>query len=123
MTYAVRRGDFLFQAPLSFYSKPLQWDLSPGYETTGEGFGRPMHEACIVCHSGRARSVPGRDGLYENPPFAEPAVGCENCHGPGALHVKERQGAASGRREADRSIVNPARLNARLADDICMKCH
>lgn len=119
MSFAVRRGNYLFQAPLSFYSKPHTWELSPGFETTGEGFGRPLHEACIVCHSGRPQAIPGREGLYKDPPFAEMAVGCENCHGPGALHV--RRGTA--RSKTDGSIVNPARLSAQLADDICMRCH
>jgi hypothetical protein len=66
--------------------------------------------------------VPRRDGLFEDPPFAELAIGCENCHGPGALHVAERtRGAAVT--IPDTSIVNPRRLPARLAEDICMQCH
>ena len=32
-TYLVRRGDHLFQAPLSYYSRAAKWDLSPGYES------------------------------------------------------------------------------------------
>ncbi|HVW83347.1 MAG TPA: tetratricopeptide repeat protein, partial [Bryobacteraceae bacterium] len=56
-----------------------------------------------------------------NPPFTEAAIGCENCHGPGELHIRERgKGAAP---LPDTTIVNPARLPARLAEDICMMCH
>lgn len=121
ISFAVRRGNHLFQAPLSFYAKTRQWDLSPGFEETGEGFGRPIYEACIVCHSGRPQAIANREGLYRDPPFSELAIGCENCHGPGELHVSER---ARGLRAApDTSIVNPARLPARLAEDICMQCH
>ncbi|MGA8599707.1 MAG: tetratricopeptide repeat protein [Bryobacteraceae bacterium] len=121
MSFAVQRGDHLFQAPLSFYARMGKWDLSPGFEHTDLGFNRPLYDACITCHAGRPQAVPDRDGLYKNPAFQELAVGCENCHGPGELHVAER--AKGGKRVPDDSIVNPARLPARLAEDICLKCH
>jgi len=38
----VRRGDYLFQAPRSFYSKPKTWGPSPGYEQVDLGFNRPI---------------------------------------------------------------------------------
>src|SRR5207245_8606257 len=37
-SYIVRRGDYLFQAPLSFYTRTQKWDLSPGYEFGDYGF-------------------------------------------------------------------------------------
>ena len=116
LTFLIRRGGYLFQAPLSFYSKTGKWNLSPGYESVDLGFTRPAPEACIVCHSGRSRAVPHRDGEYQDPPFDELAIGCENCHGPGAEHVKAL-------RRHTGAIVNPAKLSARLAEDICMNCH
>ena len=120
-SYVVRRGDYLFQAPLSYYTKIQKWDLSPGFESSDQGFNRPIYDACITCHAGRPQPIPRRDGLYRNPAFLELAIGCENCHGPGQLHVAERsRGHAAS---PDTSIVNPARLPARLAEDICMKCH
>ncbi|MDE3166234.1 MAG: hypothetical protein KGN36_10535, partial [Acidobacteriota bacterium] len=121
ISFAVRRGDYLFQAPLSFYTRTRDWNLSPGYEDSAGGFNRPIQEACIICHAGRPRAVAGRDGLYLDPAFAELAIGCENCHGPGERHI-----AAMERGDApphDPGIVNPARLPARLAEDICMRCH
>jgi hypothetical protein len=121
ISFAVRRGDYLFQAPLSYYAKSRTWNLSPGFEKADEGFSRPIYEACIVCHAGRPQTVPLRDGLYRDPPFAELAIACENCHGPGQLHVQERGRGTQAL--PDTSIVNPARLPARLAEDICMKCH
>jgi hypothetical protein len=122
ISFVVRRGNYLFQAPLSYYAGSKRWDLSPGYEESGEGFNRPIYEYCIVCHSGRPKPVPRRDGLFEDPPFAELAIGCENCHGPGALHVDERSRGAAVTMP-DTSIVNPHRLPARQAEDICMQCH
>ena len=118
-TYMVRRGDYLFQAPLSYYSRAGKWELSPGYEFADYGFSRAVPAACIACHSGRPQPVFGQDGRYREPPFRELAIGCENCHGPGQLHVSE---LGKGPKSAG-SIVNPAKLAARMAEDICMNCH
>jgi tetratricopeptide (TPR) repeat protein len=121
--HIIRRGDYLFQAPLSFYARPKTWGLSPGYETDNLGFNRPVLEECIVCHSGMPQPVPGRYGLYKNPPFRELAIGCENCHGPGGLHVSERAQGSPVASGFDSTIVNPSKLPAWLADNICMNCH
>ena len=114
-SFIVQRGDYLFQAPLSYYSKPARWELSPGYEFADYGFNRPIAAGCIYCHSGAPNVIPDRNGLFGNPPFRELSIGCENCHGPGARHI-----AAKGARAA---IVNPKRLPADRADEICMNCH
>jgi hypothetical protein len=131
-TYIVERGNYLFQAPLSFYSKTQSWELSPGYEVRDQGFSRPVVMQCLVCHSGRPAPAPGAEQpsspfysdpfMGMHPPFAELAIGCENCHGPGELHVKERLAGVpiSG---VDTAVVNPARLSPALANDVCMPCH
>ena len=121
--HIIQRGDYLFQAPLSFYTRPKTWGLSPGYESNNLGFSRPVLEECIVCHSGLPQAVPGRYGLYKNPPFRELAIGCENCHGPGGLHVSERAQGTPVASGFDSTIVNPSKLPAWLADNICMNCH
>jgi hypothetical protein len=122
MGAVVRRGNYLFEAPLSFYSSTQSWALSPGYQYGDYGFNRPILPACINCHSGRPRPAPSGNGRFLDPPFSQLAVGCENCHGPGATHIaKMKQGlfhSASGP-----SIVNPAKLTPWLADNICMGCH
>ena len=117
----VLQDHYLFQAPLSFYSKPKKWGPSPGYEATDLGFNRPILAGCIFCHAGRANAVAGANGKYADPPFAELSIGCENCHGPGAAHIRamtETQTAAN-----NAQIVNPARLSPYLANNICMACH
>jgi len=53
ISFVVRRGDHLFQAPLSYYAATKTWDFSPGFLQSGEGFNRPIYEACIVCHAGQ----------------------------------------------------------------------
>jgi len=119
----LQRGDFLFQAPLSFYTRPKTWGLSPGYEMENLGFSRPILEECIICHSGQPQPISGRYGLFNNPPFRELAIGCENCHGPGSLHVSERSKRPFSANAFDPTIVNPSKLPAWLADNVCMNCH
>jgi predicted CXXCH cytochrome family protein len=119
----IRRGDFLFEAPLSFYSKAQSWALSPGYEFGDYGFNRPILAGCIACHSGRPQAVLDGNGKFLDPPFLELAIGCENCHGPGAAHLREMREGDSSEGRATHSIVNPAKLKPWLADNICMSCH
>ncbi|MCU1304721.1 MAG: hypothetical protein JWQ87_5005 [Candidatus Sulfotelmatobacter sp.] len=114
----VKQEDYLFEAPLSFYAKPHRWALSPGYEFGDYGFNRPILPGCISCHSGQPRVVLDGNGRFQNPPFAELAIGCENCHGPGLSHV-----AAAHMGDPGGSIANPAKLSPWLADNICMSCH
>jgi predicted CXXCH cytochrome family protein len=74
---------------------------------------RPWRVHCAGCH------VTGFDESIQAPrPFAEPGVGCEACHGPGAEHV------ASGS-EADIPSLRPAdgEITAARAYDICASCH
>jgi hypothetical protein len=116
-------GESLFQAPLSYYSKPAKWDLSPGFELQDAAFNRPIEAGCVVCHSGRANFIRGRSAVYGEPAFHELAIGCENCHGPGQLHITERAKGVAVPKSGDSSIVNPSRLPSWLADNICMNCH
>ena len=115
MSFIVKRGNSLFQAPLSFYSRTKEWNLSPGYQLADLGFSRPIAQECVACHSGRARPVARHNGEYMDPPFEELAIGCENCHGPGSVHA--------GHPGQPGAIANPAKLTARLAEEICINCH
>jgi Tetratricopeptide repeat len=123
----LRTGDYLFQAPLSFYSRPMKWAPSPGYEFADLGFNRPITPGCIFCHSGRPNPVAGSNGRFASTPFSQLSIGCENCHGPGAAHLRAMSGArppsAKTPARSDPAIVNPAKLTPYLADNICMACH
>lgn len=127
-SYLFRIGRWMFQAPLSYYAPTKTWELSPGYVADDPGFTRVMTTGCLVCHNGQPDPVARRDGLYKDPPFrfGEMGIGCEACHGPGALHVqamRRHPGRVLQAKEVDTSIVNPAKLSPRLADDICRLCH
>jgi len=125
-TYVVRMGQFLFEAPLSYYTSTHQWDLSPGYFAKDVAFNRPVPTGCLACHNGQPEPVANHDGMYRDPPFRfkEYSIGCECCHGPGRLHLEAMTKHRTRKPgKADPTIVNPARLSARLANDVCMKCH
>ena len=117
----VQQGDYLFEAPLTFYTRTNRWEPSPGYQQQDNGFHRPILAGCIACHSGRPAPLEEDTGKFKADPFPQTSIGCENCHGPGAAHVRAmKTGKARGR---DTLIVNPDRLSADLENDICMSCH
>jgi hypothetical protein len=118
----VRRGDYLFEAPLTLYTGTMTWEMSPGYESTDIGFSRPILSGCLFCHSGRSNPVHGSEGRFENTVFSEMPIGCEICHGPGAAHIEAATNGAMGKGQS-LAVVNPARLTPDLANDLCMRCH
>ena len=126
--YLIQRGNYLFEAPLTFYAQPMAslpsgWGLSPGYENDALGFTRPVVDSCLTCHVGRPLPTDAASNLYRAPIFEELSIGCESCHGPGSLHVKERMETLAKTTDIDTSIVNPKYLANQRADETCMYCH
>ncbi len=81
---------------------------------------------CIQCHA--VAGEPRRDDARFSPRVAELGIACEACHGPGREHVARHQDpferyASRGRDVADPTIVNPARLPADRASEVCGQCH
>ncbi len=123
ISYLVRRGGLLFEAPLSYYTQTKTWDISPGFESLDIAFNRPILPGCLDCHTGVSpRPLSDQAAPTQNPQRLEP-IGCENCHGPGERHVVERGRGISPKGKVDPSIVNPAKLSPWRADNICMACH
>ena len=118
----VENEQTLFQAPLSYYTRMSEWGLSPGYEFGDYGFNRPILSGCISCHSGRPQPIPDTNGRFADTAFSQLTIGCENCHGPGAEHIR-RTSAKTGKFGGDTVIVSPADLPVELANQICMSCH
>ena len=117
----LQRGEFVVQAPLTYYIKTKTWELSPGYHLADLGFNRTIQADCIYCHSERPKPLDKFSGRFATKAFEQLAIGCENCHGPGAAHV-----AAFTSKTADHTktlIINPEDLRADLDNDICMSCH
>jgi Flp pilus assembly protein TadD len=121
INFLVERDGFLFQSPIAWFAQPARWGISPGYGdyTTHPDFERGIHADCLFCHTNQVRAVAGTLNRYEPPIFQGYAIGCERCHGPGALHVN--QGGSSA--ESGLNIVNPADLAPALRDSVCQQCH
>jgi hypothetical protein len=127
-SYLVAKGDSLFVSPISYYTRIQGWDLSPGYdEGLFRGFTRRVVDLCVDCHTGWPQLVAGSHSRFQQPPLRFLTVGCERCHGPGAIHVQQRsQDAAFGepfQGSIDLSIVNPRKLRSQIRDDVCGQCH
>jgi predicted CXXCH cytochrome family protein len=112
-TDLVRVGDYLFQSPVSWYSKTNGWDLSPGYENRSTlDVDRPIVSGCLFCHTGAVQLGSGTENQFA--PESLTAISCERCHGPAATHLAN---PVSG------SIVNPAKLAGATRDSVCEQCH
>jgi hypothetical protein len=125
LTYLVEAEGFLVESPVTWYASRQAWGMSPGYDRPEHaGFERAVGEGCLICHAGRADAI---DGSLHRMNVIEPVIGCERCHGPGALHVERHAdrelGAAAPSDRVDFTIVNPAKLSRELAEAICQQCH
>jgi predicted CXXCH cytochrome family protein len=123
-SYLAEVDGFLVESPVTWYTARRAWGMSPGYDIARQpGFLRAADESCLSCHAGRAEAV---GGSLHRMHVAEPAIGCERCHGPGSLHVERhagRQRPAGAAVDIDTTIVNPARLRRDLAEAVCQQCH
>ncbi len=118
-SYFTEENGRLFQLPLTWYRRH-GWDFSPGYQASNPRFSRELPDRCIGCHSSYPEPLPHIEGKYA---ALRPGIGCERCHGPGALHVRERAAKVPVRDSVDRTIVNPARLPLARRLDTCEQCH
>ena len=135
-TYLSDDGGVLRQLPLTWYTQsaddPEQgttvgdagggghWAFSPGYEVSNGRFDRAVPPACMSCHNGTSPPVPFVDGAYQDLALG---IGCEQCHGPGAIHVEARTIDPEAPDSVDYTIVNPAHLDLDLRLDVCQQCH
>jgi hypothetical protein len=90
---------------------------------------------CVACHTTNGR--PLLDAPLGSRPIASQAadtravefgIACEACHGPGEAHARAnrnpvRRYTLHFMRAADPTIVQPARLDARRASQVCGQCH
>ncbi len=115
LAFLVEHDGGLYQSPITWYAETHRWGLAPLYEMQNLHFTRSITPGCLFCHSNRIDVAPGRP-----PVFHGLTIGCEQCHGPGALHAR-RPEPVDGR---DWTIVNPADLEPRsLRESVCEQCH
>ena len=112
-TYLFSVDGFVFESPVNWYAHRHMWDMAPAYGDAKEApLNLPATTSCLHCHvSGVRAPLDGSENHYPSPIFYYSGITCERCHGPGAAHAN---GGA---------IVNPAKLPAKLRDQVCMQCH
>ncbi|MBL7920104.1 MAG: tetratricopeptide repeat protein [Bacteroidia bacterium] len=111
------------QMPMTFYTQKKHWDLPPGFENgVNTHFTRKIGLECMSCHNGYPNFVMGSENKYISIPTG---IDCERCHGPGSVHVSERQTGSKvdTSKFIDYSIVNPAKLSIDRQFDLCQRCH
>lgn len=125
-TYLTESNGRLYELPLTWYTQPTpeapdgHWGFSPGYEQGNARFSRTVPERCMACHNGTSEAVPFAGDKYAS---LASGIGCEQCHGPGALHVEARSETPEPPDSVDVTIVNPKWLSLDLRLDVCQQCH
>lgn len=119
---ALRDGELLRLWPVAWFTAERRWRMSPGYEHQNVRFSRPITEACVACHSSDARLRPPTLNRYDG--AVTGGIGCRRCHGPAQEHVARMRSAAGSPVGQDSiDLVNPTRLSAQRANDVCLQCH
>lgn len=114
---------YLNQMPMTFYTQKRKWDLPPGFENGhNTRFTRKIGLECMSCHNSYPDFVMGSENKYRS---VKEGINCERCHGPGSIHVAQRQTGSKidTSKYIDYSIVNPSKLPVDLQFDVCQRCH
>jgi tetratricopeptide (TPR) repeat protein len=122
-SHLLERNGYVYQAPITFYTQKQKWDLPPGFEHGfNTRFTRLIGLECMSCHNAYPKFEKGSENKFS---FVSNGIDCERCHGPGALHVEEKQKGIiiDTSKYVDYSIVNPGKLSANLQFEICQRCH
>ena len=123
-TYLTEENGRLYELPLTWYTQADdgagRWGLSPGYAEQNARFDRTIPDRCMACHNGQSEPVPFADGKFAS---LATGIGCESCHGPGALHAEARLSQPEAPDSVDVTIVNPKWLETDLRLDVCQQCH
>ena len=106
--YVLKKGDMYVVAPVQWNIATKRWVNY--YEDAWDK--RDWLVRCGGCHA------TGVD--LEKYAYSETSIGCEACHGPGSQHVALPRTTLFEKRE---TIVNPAKMTAGTAVQICGSCH
>lgn len=124
-SHIININGYIYQAPITFYTQDGKWDMAPGYSGErgfNERFDRLLSSECITCHNHLPTLAEGAFNKFEHMPSG---IECERCHGPGAIHVEEKQAGilVDTSKGPDYTIVNPRKLPRDLQMDLCQRCH
>jgi formate-dependent nitrite reductase cytochrome c552 subunit len=106
--YLIEKDGDLYIAPIQFNAESGRWKNYHEHDWDK----RPWLPKCGGCHA------TGVD--LEKKTFVEPGVGCESCHGPGSHHAALPKTEIFEKRA---TIINPSKLTAGVAVQICGSCH
>ncbi|HET9620616.1 MAG TPA: cytochrome c3 family protein [Kofleriaceae bacterium] len=84
--------------------------------------------SCIRCHTTGGQPLALGGGWQLHTKLGENGIACEACHGPAEAHIAANQNPLRRylqhvRGGGDPTIVNPARLPAARAAEVCGQCH
>ncbi len=122
-SHIFNNNGYFFQAPITFYTQKHRWDLAPGFEKGASSrFQRLIQIECMSCHNGYPDFVNNSENKFVS---VKTGIDCERCHGPGSLHVLDRQNnrPVDTSKTPDYTIVNPRRLSTELQNNVCQRCH
>lgn len=121
--YFYEESGMFYELPLTWYVHKQKWDMSPGYrEFNNNRFSRYAGRMCFSCHNGHMFEVKDANNRYEGP--IHTGIGCEDCHGPGEIHVRQtKNNELSDIPEYVKTIVNPVKLSPERRNDVCLQCH
>jgi len=119
-SHLFKQGDYIVQAPFTWYTQKNKLDLPPGFEDGNNSrFTRVIDEECMGCHNSMPEMIsPGR--AFKT---VGTGIDCERCHGPGSAHVAYRNTGLFDADAKDRTIVNPSKLSWERQIDVCQRCH
>lgn len=121
--YFYQDNGMYYQLPLTWYVHENRWDMSPGYsEFNNVRFSRYVSPMCFSCHNGHMELSTTANNRYNGKIHL--GIGCEDCHGPGDLHVRqENKEDIILPNENAVTIVNPPKLSPQRRIDVCQQCH
>ena len=96
------------------YTESKQGLVDPTHPFFWTNWRRNANHECLDCHTTGLRVRFDRPGHTLTTEFADPAVACESCHGPGARHAESLDAS---------DIVNPGKASPQVALDLCAQCH
>lgn len=105
-----------FETGINYYSLAKEWEMAPGY-AQAQWMPAPLmiDTSCLHCHASAVQQpLPGSKNRFVGKPFLQAGVGCSACHGDPLEHLAEL-GAGP--------IVNPAKLEPKRRDSVCLQCH
>jgi hypothetical protein len=118
-SHLVKKGEYLVQAPLTFYVQDGKWDLPPGFEGGNNSrFTRIIDQECMSCHNALPEMKPKSTRQFASIPHG---ISCERCHGPGSVHAQLM--SLNKNDEGKQAIVNPSGLTWERQIDLCQRCH